>query len=463
MGSGCTRSGVAACKPGARRRWHRLLPFSSSASSSTPAPLEEDIELPPFFAEILEEVERHQSALGGRQYFTDRPRIEKKVRRQELSFEYTDYEYVYLTVLGLAQLHLHAEEICRRNNGQIFTLNPGVQMLERVSGLTMHADRQGTEHLLRTAPAVLVEAFHMSKKDPAGPLGFFRNAFDRNADPCLEGRTGRMLAYLEPRRGGRRSDAVPPWEDVTLRQLPEGTSSLDLLGEHLRVFLAERTWSWSRERGFTYERAQELRFSSEHAVDFERLFNAATFEFQLWARGVVASGRRRQWESLAKGFWVPYPADMSAMLDRAHKQGLTETEIRLGPHAWRFTVDFVSMVQRSPKTGQEWPLRIVEMKCQPQHGQISKKELAAGIAYFVDLATLPPAPPSSQCQRVPSLPRSQEGSMGHGSPLALPGQLDNSDEQVMFSVIPRDSSSEADAAERQGLHIGAASKRRYIG
>jgi len=211
--------------------------------------------VPPFFSEMLVELNKLQSQLGGTKNFSCAPKIMQKIKREDFSAAYTDYEYIYLTILGFANLHTNAEEIVRKNNGKVFTQNPGVQLLERSCGMTMHGDREGANNLLRSAPASLLEAFAICKKKGA-MKEFFRDAFDRKADPCLEGRLGRLMEYLEAKRVAADSDAhgTPPWEEVSLKPLAPGTPVRDVIGEHLRVFTGECIWSWSRQLDMSYER-----------------------------------------------------------------------------------------------------------------------------------------------------------------------------------------------------------------
>lgn len=92
----------------------------------TPAEL---AQVPAFFSEMLVEVAKFQAQLGGTKNFPGAPTITHKVKREDFSSAYTDYEYIYLTILGFAHLHTNCEEIVRKNNGKVFTQNPGVQML----------------------------------------------------------------------------------------------------------------------------------------------------------------------------------------------------------------------------------------------------------------------------------------------------------------------------------------------
>lgn len=360
-------------------------------------------DLPPFFSEILEELDNHQTELGGLKHFRRRPYIQGKAKRKELAATHSDYEYIYLTVLGLAVLHLRGEEIIRKNNGQAFNHNPGVQLLERASGLTMHAERDGSENLLRTAPATLVEAFNLARLDTGHraltwSLAFFQQAFDRTADPCLEGRVGRLMEYIEARRRAATDQGtcgLPPWEEVSLRDLPPESPPNDLVGEHLRVFMAECTWRWAKEKRLGYEDAKNVRLDEEHAVEFSRFFNASTFEAALLARGVVVEACSSRWESATKsGEWIPYDPDVSWQIEQAHRQGLAETRIRLGPKSWLYIIDLRKGAQRNIKTGQERTMRRVEGvgDVRPPCGRLLQEELSAGIEYFVEMATLPRLP-----------------------------------------------------------------------
>merc|ERR1719316_246365 len=111
---------------------------TKSTTLDTRRTADADATLPPFFAEMIAELHRYEREFGGVRNFPGRPRIEKKVTRQDFCSMYTDFEYIYLTIVGFAQLHIHCEEIIRRMNGQPFTQNPGVQLLEARCGMTMH-------------------------------------------------------------------------------------------------------------------------------------------------------------------------------------------------------------------------------------------------------------------------------------------------------------------------------------
>lgn len=355
-------------------------------------------DLPPFFAEILLELMNVQGQLGGLQNFSDYPTIDHKVKAKEFQNAYTDYEYIYLTVLGIGRLHMNAEEIVRKNNGENFTKNPGVQMLERISGMTMHGNRDGANALLRNAPASLLEAFQTAKTRKGGLLEFFKGAFDRSADPCLEGRTGRIMEYLEGTRKGDLGGAGPPWEDVSLRPLPEGTPPRDVTGEHLRVFMNECTWRWATDQKIKYEDAKKVRLDDCNAASFTQLYNTITFKAYMQARGVVvAGGATKQWETLTEeGQWSAYDENANAEILRGEQQGQTKIWFRSGAKGWKYELDLTRMVQRNPKTGKERAVRCQEKtegSAPLPAGKISREDLDAAVEFFLSMDTLS-APPA---------------------------------------------------------------------
>eukprot|EP00933_Yihiella_yeosuensis_P044834 TRINITY_DN40104_c0_g1_i1.p1 TRINITY_DN40104_c0_g1~~TRINITY_DN40104_c0_g1_i1.p1 ORF type:complete len:412 (+),score=75.52 TRINITY_DN40104_c0_g1_i1:20-1255(+) len=386
---------------------------SSSASSSVesvagPVDLSslsaEEQCLPPFFAEILVELSKYQRDLGGIKNFPDgRPSVERKVKAEEFRSSYTDYEYVYMTVLGLAKLHVLADEIVQLNNGQVFNHNPGVRLLERSCGMTMHADRDGSNSILRSAGTTLLEAFRLAHSSRNGVKGFFKQAFDRKADPCLEGRVSRLLEYLEankPKNPGE--EHLAPWEDVSLQPIAEGASARDIVGEHMRVFCNECTWMWARERGVSYESAKAARMGadSDAAADFARLYNAEAFVKAAHGRRIVAKSCNACWEALAEAdTWSPYDGATSAKIEEAYQTGKSPVlNLRLGPHAWRYEIDLAKLVQRNPKTGKERPLRRTEVAASSPSSspasasgqrKVSDADLAEAVRYFVDMETIP--------------------------------------------------------------------------
>jgi len=350
--------------------------------------------MPPYFVEIFQELKRHESHLGGLRNFSDYPQIGAKVKAQDFRSGYTDYEYIYLTVLGFARLQVNIEEIVKKNNGKVFTSNPGVQLLERLCGMTMHGDREGANVLLRSAPVCLIEAFQIAKSKKSGMKEFFKEAFDRNADPCLEGRTGRIMEYLEAKRKilDSASANMAPWEDVSVKPLPAGATPQDIVGEHLRVFMSECTWSWSRHKGISYEDAKVKRMDDENLASFTRLYNAEAFEAALLSRGVVPPESIRRWEARSdNGEWMPYDEDICTTIERAITEGKPSIEVRLGPKSWKYILDFGTLAQKNPKTKTQRPIRWVDGPVPLKPGKLSCKDMKEAIQYFIDLETLPRA------------------------------------------------------------------------
>ena len=213
---------------------------------------------------------------------------------------------------------------------------------------------------------------------------FFSEAFDRSADPCLEGRIARVMEYLEKRGKGVTHGHTPPWEDVSLRALGPEAEVNDIVGDHLRVFLNECTWRWSIDHKVSYEKAKELRDGDE---EFVRSFNADTFEAAMLARGSVRDPFTCRWEVFTEGKWTPYDDNNSNLIERAKELGEPRVVLRLGPRGWSYTIDLRAMVQRNLYNGTERPIRSAGMVRKP--GRVSHEELRAGIKFFVDLATLP--------------------------------------------------------------------------
>lgn len=351
-------------------------------------------DLPLFFAEILLELVKFKSAFGGLKHFSGHPRIIQKVNAKDFQSAYTDFEYIYLTVLGFARLHTHGEEIARKNNGQNFSLNPGVQMLERVCGMTMHGDREGANSLLRTAPISLLAAFQCAKSKRNGFCDFFKGAFKRDADPCLEGRTGRIMEYLEKNGDLQRSTSgsMVPWEEVSLQPLHKMATPCDIVGEHLRVFVNECTWCWACTRGLNYEEAKTKRFDKENVTDFCKLYNAVTFETAMLSRGLVADSKTVQWQVMMDtGYWSPYEDELSAQIEQARQCGASTVQLRIGPEGWKYKIDLKRLVQQNQKTKKERAIRFITVAMPIPQGKISQIDFKAAIHYFVELDTLPAA------------------------------------------------------------------------
>lgn len=369
-------------------------PSSSSAASAEEnlqaddASFAPEIQVPPVFAEILKELGKLEQQLGGVRNFRGRPRITQKVKATDFRRSYTDFEYVYLTVLGLSQLQVHGEEIIRLNNGRMFKENPGTQMLERVTGITMHAEREGANHLLRSAPSILLRAFAAAQGDRGGMRRFFQEAFDRLADPCLEGRVGRLLEYLATTVAAGGADAPRP-QDLALQTLPATAGAEEIVGEHLRVFVNECTWNWARERGIGYSVAVADRDDGDLA--FMELCNAETFKAAVIAKGEVKDVALGQWEvELESKAWSAYGREPNQLVEQARLLGLGSCQVKI--HAYLYEIDLTLMVQRNLQSGKERPIRWLPQAAGASRGRITQGDLTAAVARFVDLATLAPAP-----------------------------------------------------------------------
>jgi len=290
----------------------------------------------PSFEEVLEALRPYHRRLGGTPFFGRRdPHIPKKLSSTELA-KNSNYEYVFLTVLGFQLLQSHNEEIISLNNGQHFKTNPGTRRLEEVCGFTMHADRPGANGILRSAPEVMLRAFDVARRKRIVEEFFSGEAFDRMADPCLEGRLGRILAFLEahaPRdeespcnvcsgtgrvtkgllwstevvckrcKGTGRISGAPsvsdaPPADVAVETMPVGSAPEKVVGEYLRVFRHLCIQRWARSTGLAYARAKSLWEKAEAGTpeggepvpDVQRSFNAQNFIAYLMHTGMV-SGR----------------------------------------------------------------------------------------------------------------------------------------------------------------------------
>jgi len=258
--------------------------------------------------------------------------------------------------------------------------------------MTMHGDRSGATALLRSAPQSLIEGFRLAKASRRGPLQFFRDAFDRKADPCLEGRMGRILEYLE--KAGRAASSTlsstPSWEDVSLGPIPDGAKPDFIVGEHLRVFKNECAWSWAQAKRMDYEAAKVACGEDAHAKDFERLYNADTFRAAMRARGVVAETGGVQWQADSGKGWIPYDTSVNAQIERARQKGTAKVKVRLGPKGWKYEVDLHRFVQRNPVNGTERTIRCIKGADVPaEKGKLTPCELEDAVQYYIDLCTLP--------------------------------------------------------------------------
>jgi len=314
--------------------------------------------------------------------------------------------------------------------------------------MTMHADREGANHLLRTAPECLLEAFAAARKDNAGTKGFFREAFDRNADPCLEGRVGRIMEYLQSRSQVPNACRRPPAEDLAVQSLQENASPKAIVGEYLRVFVNECTWRLAKERGVDYEIAKKERqgeASSASAASFARLCNAHSFEASVLAKGLASDLPPRRWEvRLEDGTWSAYGSEQNEVLEMARHLDVPICKIKI--RTWIYEVDLDQMVQINAKTWKERSVRCVELgreerSNQPRRARLTHEEIKAAIRYFVDLETLAAAPPARRKEEEEERAQHQPDkapSMGGLSPY---GEQEQKSHQLFDSICSSNSSS----------------------
>mmetsp|Transcript_37439 Transcript_37439/g.99038 ORF Transcript_37439/g.99038 Transcript_37439/m.99038 type:complete len:123 (+) Transcript_37439:2-370(+) len=112
-------------------------------------------------------------------------------------------------------------------------------------------------------------------------------------------------------------------------------------------------------------------------------------------RGVVVANDVAVWEvSMESGRWQPYEEDVCAQIERGRQRGQAKIEVRMGAKSWRYEIDLGRMVQRNPQTGKLRPIRRAadgDLSAS-RGGKMSPVQLQSTIQFFVDLATLPPAP-----------------------------------------------------------------------
>eukprot|EP01098_Paradermamoeba_levis_P007368 TRINITY_DN3037_c0_g1_i1.p1 TRINITY_DN3037_c0_g1~~TRINITY_DN3037_c0_g1_i1.p1 ORF type:complete len:378 (-),score=104.75 TRINITY_DN3037_c0_g1_i1:151-1284(-) len=261
-------------------------PASDSAESS-----ENESKLYDEVEEMISQLESFKSVLGGEtkifSFAEDKAKhkqgkgsstsrhlsIEKKVTRREFLENYTDFEYIFLQILGFKEIQKNKEQIMQLNNNLFFSRNPGVQFLERVAGMTMHGDRPGANSIIKSALPTLVAAYQKSK-EKKDVLSFFETGFDRTADPCLEGRIQRLQSYLEANSSLSPSDL--PVDEFSLDfQNKEDKNSI--IGEYLRVFRNSQLNEFAKDLQLPYPEAKQ-RWEANKLPGFEKFYNAKKFE-----------------------------------------------------------------------------------------------------------------------------------------------------------------------------------------
>jgi len=252
------------------------------------------------FDEVLAALRPLHKELGGTPHFGRfDPYVPKKLKKADLD-KSSDYEYVFLTIVGLKMLFCHSHEITRLNNGLFYKANPGVKRLEELCGFTMHADRAGVSSIIRDAPQVLLRAFAVARDKGILREFFGKETFDRTADPCLEGRMGRLLEFLEkhpPADAAASEDAgKPPWEDVSVKEFLATETADSVVGEYLRVFRNLCVWKVAQDAGLSYADAKKAWVKAEGlkafrgartSPDVAKICNADTFLSYLMTTGII--------------------------------------------------------------------------------------------------------------------------------------------------------------------------------
>mmetsp|Transcript_8707 Transcript_8707/g.19011 ORF Transcript_8707/g.19011 Transcript_8707/m.19011 type:complete len:321 (+) Transcript_8707:674-1636(+) len=268
-------------------------------------------------------------------------------------------------------------------------------MLERRTGMTMHGDRQGANSVLRTAPSCLLKAFEAAREDSdSGIAVFFREAFDRHADPCLEGRVGRLMDYLQMKSKGL-AEGLPPPEDFAI-ELPTANepSCEAVVGEYLRVFTNSCVWRWALQEGLDYQKAKLERQKEINAEKFTGICNTATFQVDLLAQNAILDEPSKQWEvEIEPGKWSAFPAQANEALERARLLSQSLCQVKVGH--WDYEVDLRHMVQINMHTKKERPVHFVERNRDcgaTAPGKLSLADVKAALRVFEELETLAPAP-----------------------------------------------------------------------
>eukprot|EP00928_Gymnodinium_smaydae_P002458 TRINITY_DN10875_c0_g1_i3.p1 TRINITY_DN10875_c0_g1~~TRINITY_DN10875_c0_g1_i3.p1 ORF type:complete len:456 (-),score=45.42 TRINITY_DN10875_c0_g1_i3:146-1468(-) len=232
------------------------------------------------YEDMLTELRRRKAILGGvRAYKGKEPiRISSKETRKKRNGQLTQYEYVYLQILGFACAQVNAGEIAGLNNGQDIRHNYGSQLLNVRCGLIWHGHHLQSDHLLTAAAELLVNTFERVKAaDNArdGLTKFFQLAFDPNFDPCLEGRVRFLQTYsntLDGDFGG------PAPDDLVLQSLKKDATTMDIVGEYLRVFHNECVRVWALKNNMTFQEAKAAKdATSENRDSFEKYYNEDVF------------------------------------------------------------------------------------------------------------------------------------------------------------------------------------------
>jgi len=123
-----------------------------------------------------------------------------------------------------------------------------------------------------------------------------------------------VLAFLENHPAedmSPESSAKPAWHELTVEPFPPDASVLDVIGEHLRVFINSCTWAWAQKAGISYTEAKarwtlaggaSTSHDSRALPEVDELCNARTFMAYLVSAGVVNASSRVPVASASRAF-----------------------------------------------------------------------------------------------------------------------------------------------------------------
>lgn len=269
------------------------------------------------FIEMLHELDKYKKMFGGSQNFRrgQKPSFYRKVTRREYVSAYSDYEYIYLQIEGFRQIFHHSDRIISLNNHKFFTKNPGTQFLERVAGMTMHGDRLGVNAIVSSSPGTLCKCYLTVKKNgPKAIKKFFKLAFSRDSDPCLEGRVSLLLRFIEEmpefqKEAGTVSKEGVPWADTSL----DFRAKLDakgLVGEYMRVYINLQTAQYAKDNELKYVDVKNSISLGKQLKNFEEDYcNSKLFKKHLNEIGFIKKKRYTNKKKNSNGHGPPTRLD----------------------------------------------------------------------------------------------------------------------------------------------------------
>jgi len=230
--------------------------------------------------------------------------IQKKITKSEYETHYTDYEYIYLQILGFQATERKKEDITAKNNKQFFSHNPGTKLLERVAGITMHGEREGSDLVVKQAYSILIAAYRLARETNQLKI-FFETGFDRLSDPCLEGRVGRLQTFLELNNPQLFFDVNHrvTWDDVSINRNNynnnhhhqnqnnnnnSNSEKLLIVGEYLRVFTNLMLLKYAKDKNKNYSQLKHDRSLGLNLPGFDEEYcNTETFQLYLSNEGLI--------------------------------------------------------------------------------------------------------------------------------------------------------------------------------